>query len=503
MRNRKWLLFLCLVLVSTSLFGCGAGEDFESKVVIAQGVDARTMDPHMHSETPTTNVLIHIFDRLFMRDENMELIPHLAEEAEALDDLVWEITLKDGITFHNGEEFNADSVKFSIDRIIEPGSKSPMVSSLNTIEMVEVVDDTTVRITTKVPDPILPSRLTQLIVPKEYILEQGEEHFAENPVGTGPYRFVSWTRDSEVVLEANEQYWLGAPSIETVIFRAVPENSVRIAELQTGGVDLIVNVPPHQIGTIEETGHSEVRTTPSGRIIFIQLVADQGGKVGDPRVRQALNHAVDVPTLIDSILDGYGYPSTQPLTPLDFGFHPEVEGFEYNPEKARELLNDAGYPEGISIKLDTPVGRYMMDKEISEAIVGQMEEAGIEAELVINEWGVHIEKLLEKHMEHAFFIGWGTQLFDADSTLFPQMRTGERLTYYSNEDLDELLDEARAEMDLERREALYHEAIEILMEDPAFIYLYQQEDIYGVNKDLAWEPSPDELIYAYHMSFSR
>ena len=501
--KQTWVLILCIAVIAAGVLGCGSEQERETKVVIAQGVDARTMDPHMHAETTTTNVLIHIFDRLFTRDEDMELIPHLAEEAKVMDDLIWEITLKEGIYFHNGESFNADSVKFSIDRIIKPGSKSPVVSSLNTIDQVEVIDDVTVRIITKVPDPILPNRLTLMMVPKEYILKHGDEYFAEHPVGTGPYELASWTRDEEVVLQANEEYWLGPPAIETVVFRSIPENSVRIAELQTGSVDLIVNVPPHQIGSVEETGHSRVVSTPSGRRIYVQLVADQGGKIADPKVRQALNYAVDVPELIETILDGHGYASTQPLTPLDFGYHPEAEGFSYDPKRAQELLTEAGYPEGISIQLDTCSGRYVMDREVAEALIGQMAEAGIEAELTVNEWGVHIEKLLEKQMEHAFLIGVGTVLFDADAALFSHLRSEERLSYYSNEELDGLLDQARQEMDLEARENFYHQAIEVILEDPPFIFLHQQEDIYGVHEDLQWQPTADELIYAYHMSFNR
>ncbi len=495
------LIFVIVGLVVGLTAGCTQEAAVDtSTIVISQGVDATTLDPHMHAETTTTNITIQIFDRLFMRDSDMKLQPHLAESITLLEDGSWELKLKEDIFFHNGEPFNAESVLFSIERILDPQQGSPQIANLNMIEKVDIIDDTTLRIWTKTPYPLMAERLSLEMVPPKYIQENGREYFAEHPVGTGPYRFVRWVKDEEIVLEANNEYWQGAPAIQEVLFRPIPENAVRLAALQTGDVDLAVNVPPHQVETVEQAQGCRIESVPSGRFIFLQLVANQGGLMGDKKVRQALNYAVDVPSVIEHVLGGRGIPSTQPLTPYDFGYNPDVEGYRYDPQKARELLAEAGYPEGIEITLDVPSGRYAMDKEVAEALVGQMAEAGIDATLQINEWGVHITKLLDKQMEHAFLIGWGTSLFDADATLFPQLHSQQRLTYFGDEQLDRLLEQARSCMDAAERESLYHQAVERVVEEAPFVFLYQQEDIYGVSDRLVWEPRADELILVDSMA---
>ncbi len=491
--HRRIAALTLLLLAALLLAGCSSPAPAQpDSLVIAQGVDATTLDPHMHAETTTGNVCNQIFDRLLTRNQDMELQPDLALSVTPVSDLVWEVILRPGVTFHNGEVFDAESVKFSIERILDPANHSPQIANLSVIERVDIVDPYTVRITTKQPYPILPGRLVLPMVPPQYIAENGNEHFAQNPVGTGPYRFVSWTRDEAVVLAANPEYWQGE--------RLIPENATRLAELQSGAVDLIVNVPPHQAATLDAGANTRAARTPSGRIIIVQLVTDRG-PLADPRVRRALNHAVDVPGIIGSILEGNGRRLTQPLTSLDFGFDPALPGYTYDPAKAKALLAEAGYPDGLEITFDSPAGRYAMDKEVAEAVVGQLEAAGIRAKLQINEWGIHVQKILEKKMTGAFLIGWGTTLFDGDATLYPLFRTGQRNSFYSDPAVDALLDEARSILDADRREMLYQTAAAKLTADGAILFLYQPEDIYGVNADLKWQPRPDEQIFVAEMEF--
>ncbi len=494
-----WLLILLMICASAA--GCmGTAASDHDRVVIAQGVDATTLDPHMHAETTTSNVTVQIFDRLFMRDDQMQLQPHLAESITLLEDCVWELKLKEGIQFHNGEIFDAETVRYNIERILNPEQKSPQVANLNMIDQVIVVDGHTVQITTHAPYPLLPGRLSLEMVPPGYIEEHGDAYFAEHPVGTGPYKFVRWTRDEEIVLEANEDYWRGVPAVQEVVFKPIPENAVRISALQGGDVDLIVNVPPHQVPGLSATPGVRIETVPSGRFIFLQLVANREGPLADRRVRQALNCAVDVPAIIEHVLGGHGIVSTQPLTSYDFGFQADLQRPTFDPARATVLLAEAGYPDGLDITLDVPSGRYAMDREVAEALAGQMAEAGIRVHLQVNEWGVHIKKLLEKQMEHAFLIGWGTSLFDADATLFPQLHSQQRLTYFGNPQLDALLEEARSCMDPIQREAFYAQAGAVIAEEVPFVLLYQQEDIYGVAERLLWQPRADELIYVWDMA---
>ncbi len=490
-------------LLAGGLAGCAPAKPAaKTEVVIAQGVDATTLDPHMHAETPTANVAAQIFDNLMIRDQNTELKPHLAESLTNIDDLTWEVKLKRNIKFHNGEDFNAESVKFSIERIIDPANKSPQIADLSAVERVDIIDPYTVRIITKAPYPILPARLNLAMVPPGYVREKGNQYFGANPVGTGPYKFVSWVKDDSVVMEANADYWRGAPAIAKVTFRPIPENATRIAELQTGAVDLIVNVPPHMVSSIESGAGTRVARTPSSRIIFIVLNAEKPGPMQNPKVRQALNYAVNVPEIIETVLGGYGYPSTQPLTPAMFGYHKDLPGYHYDPAKAKALLAEAGYPDGLTIDLGTSSGRYVMDKEVAEAIVGQLAAVGITARLEAQEWGLYVGKVLEKKHPGAFLIGWGNSVFDADANLYSWFRSGQRFNHYHTPEIDKLLDDARSTMDTATREALYRTAVEKIVAEAGLLFLYQQEDIYGINQALDWTPRQDELIRVYDMKFS-
>ncbi len=505
MKKITLVIGLLLALVaSIALSGCGtAPAAVKTEIVIAQGVDATTLDPHMHSETSTTNVTTQMYDRLLTQDANMQLQPELALSVEALDDLTWEIKLREGIKFHNGEDFNAETVKYNIERIIDPALRSNQAGNFSSVKEVVVVDQYTVRIHTKTPYPIMPKRLNLEIVPKQYIEEHGQQYFAANPVGTGPYKFVSWTKDEAVVMEANESYWKGAPVIKKVTMKPIPESATRVAELQTGGVDIIANVPPHQVDALSAGGATKVASTPSARYVTVVIVADKGGPLSDPRVRQALNYAVDVPGIINSLLEGHGYPTAQPLTSMDFGYNPAIKGYSYDPAKAKQLLAEAGYPNGLEIPFDTPAGRYVMDKEVAEAIVGQLAQVGVKAKLSVNEWGIHVSKIIEKKMEGIFLIGFGSTLFDADNSLYAWFRSGQRFCYYHTPAIDQALDDARAMMDVAAREQLYHATVATLVEEAPFIYLYQQEDLYGINSKLEWTPRPDELIRVYDMKFSQ
>ncbi len=497
------IIVICLA-AGLILSGCGGtNTGATDEIVIAQGVDATTMDPHMHAETPTTNVVTQMYDRLLERDQDMVLQPQLALSVTSVDDLTWEVVLREGVTFHNGEAFNAETVKFNIERILNPENLSPQIGDLSAIEKVEVVDEYTVKITTKEPYPLLPGRLNLPMVPKEYIEENGQEYFAANPIGTGPYKFVSWTKDESVVMEVNEDYWGGIPAIKKITFKPIPESATRIAELQTGAVDLIVNVPPHQAETIDAADATKVVNTASGRFIFISLNAQREGPLSDPKVRQALNYAVNVDEIIENVLGGYGYRSTQPLTTLDFGYNEDIDMYKYDPEKAKQLLKEAGYEDGLEIDFGTCAGRYVMDKEVAEAIAGQLAEVGVTAKLSVQEWGVYVQKVLSKSAEEAYLIGWGTSLFDADATLYPWFRSEMRFATYSNVAVDALLDKAREIIDPQEREDLYHEALDIIMEDAPFILLYQQEDLYGADAKLDWTPRPDEIMFVKDMQFTQ
>ena len=265
----------------------------------------------------------------------------------------WEFKLRKGVKFHNGEDFNAAAVKFVLERMADPKLKLRQTVFQGVIDRVDVVDDTTARIVTKKPYPVMDAMLCIYgqVIPPKYFQEKGPVHFATHPVGTGPYKFVSWAKDDQLVLQANENYWRGAPKIKKVIFRPIPEATTRVAGLQTQELDIIVNIPPHLMRLMDWKGRSFVSKVPSVRVIFMAFDNTKGGPVADKRARQAIAQAIDMETIIKKVLEGNGLLLGSPLTKYHFGYDPTIKPYLYNPEKAKKLLAEVGYAKGFDFVL--------------------------------------------------------------------------------------------------------------------------------------------------------
>ncbi len=497
-------LVACLLIATLLLIGCG-GKQQEAVLVVAQGVDATMLDPGMHSETTTANVERQIFDPLLEMGANQEYEPALATSWEAVTPTTWEIRLRQGVRFHDGEELTAEDVQYTIERILDPSKNSPQASNYSAIASVEVVDDYTLRIHTKQPYPVLPARLANLrIVPKHYVEEIGDERFKREPVGTGPYKLVRWDKDEQIVLEANPDYWRGEPEIKRVVFKVIPEDASRVMALQAGQVDIAVNIPPHQVAAVNNSGKAQVLEVPSSRFLLIQFMMDNPGPLADRRVRLALNLAVDVDSIVENLLGGNATPMTQTLANLDFGYNPQLKPYGYDLERAKALLKEAGYADGFKLTFAAPTGRYMMDKEVGEAIKNQLEALGLQVELKLPEWGVYAEQIMSRKVDaDLWLIGWGNSLFDAEGTLYTWFHTGQRFCYYHVDAerqrvVDELLDKARTNMDPQEREQQYQQALALIHEDIPWLLLHQQKDLYGVSKRVNWTPRSDEAIILYN-----
>ncbi len=507
-RVRLYVILVLLLTLSISLVGCSSGG--EDALIVAQGVDATTLDPGMHSETPTGNVERQMFDTLIELDEEMQFQPAVATSWEALSDTVWEVKIREGIKFHDGKELTSEDVEYSIDRILDPGKKSSQSANFSSVKATDVVDSYTLQITTKEPYPILPARLAALrVVPKHYVESVGDAEFSQRPIGSGPYKLVSWVKDDSITLEANSEYWRGAPAIKRVVFKPIPETASRVMALQAGQVDIAVNVPPHQVQEVEKSTNASIAQVPSSRIIFVQFMTGKPGPMSDPRVRLALNYAVDVQSIINNLLGGSGVPMSQSLSSMDFGYKQELQPYSHNPGKAKELLAEAGYANGFKLTFTAPNGRYMMDKEVAEAIKSQLEAVGLQVELKMPEWGVYVDQIMKRTLEtDMWLIGWGNGLFDADGTLYSWFRSGQRFHYYDISDqrqaeMDRLLDLARTTMDNSKRATYYGQALEYIHEDVPWLMLYQQKDIYGVSNRVNWTPRADEAIILYHAAWEK
>jgi peptide/nickel transport system substrate-binding protein len=510
---RLVLLTLLAFVLAASTPGATAPR---GTVVVAQGVDPTTLDPMNQQEAPATILANNMFDGLIERDPDLQLVPLLAESYRNVGPTVWEFKLRRGIRFHNGEPFDAESVKFSLERLVDPRLKLRGASGFARLSHVEIVDPLTVRVHSKVPWPILDTVLSTgqgAMLPPRYYREKDMAYLQKNPVGSGPFKFVRWVKDDRIELEANEQYWRGAPRMKRLVFKPIPDDAVRVAALQNGEVDVAVNIPPHLANIIANHPKLFLSTAPSVRTIQLlyhahqfdaqhRLVGPYPGAVADRRVRLAMNHAVDVDQIIHTVLDGKGVRIPLMLTDKHFGFDPALKPVQADLARSKQLLTEAGFPNGLDMALNAPQGRYVRDKEVAEAIAGQLTKAGIRTTLRVHEWGNYLNNMVYVHKAGpAHLIGWGSGgTYDAEAVYFPLLRSGQIQSNYYNPDFDGMIDEAQATMDPGRRRELYRRINRLLVDDAAAMPLYQQIDLYGATKRLVWKARGDERIKGYDMA---
>jgi peptide/nickel transport system substrate-binding protein len=514
--TRRDLLKITASVAATAAAGFPAVTQAQTQLIIAYGASPEVLDPHQHYHTITDSVLGSLYEPLTLRRADMKgLEPALAESWKPLDDKTWRFNIRKGVTFHNGERLDAETVKFNVERLLNPPAEARPVGrgllpTYLTIDRLEVVDSHTVDIKTKVPDPYLDKKFSGFggnIVPRQYLEAKGYLALTTAPVGTGPYRFVSWVKDGDLVFESNETYWRGAPKIKRVIIRPIPEGATRAAALKAGEVGIVQNLPPAEVDEVNNSGRAAAVSVPSLRVMYAQFDCLKG-PTQDKRVRQALNYAVDVEELIAFVLGGNGIRIADFLNPFIFGYDSTLKPYPHDPEKARKLLAEAGYARGLEVEFDCSKGRYLQDKEIAEAMAGQLAKVGVKARVVAHEWGLYVSKMTAYQLGALSLWGWGNWALDADNSFWPRLRTAVNFPKvtsteaYSNPELDKILDEARGILDQERRLQLYRQAQQIILDEAPYIFLYQLKDLYGVSKRVIWQPRPDEMIWPYEASLA-
>lgn len=495
MRKKSRLALGVFTLTTAlALSACSAQpavKDEETSLTVAQVAAVETMDPAMHRARITQTVVRNVFEALVNQDNELAPVPELATEWEQVDDLTWRFTLREGVTFHNGEEFTADAVKYSIDRVLDPEQASPRASMLSMIVSVEVEDEFTVVITTAAPAPtLLASLAVNEIVPPAYVEEVGDAEFAARPVGTGPFTFVSSSDSgSRVILEANEDYWGGAPTVDRLVFEAIPEVSSRVAALQSGAVDIAASIPADLAATL--SGRTTSASVTGTRISFLAMNT-LGGPFADPAVRQAMNKAIDKDAIIEGLYLGFAISLNQPAFPQMVGYNTSYKGYKYDQDAAAKVLT--GVSESITIDAEEE------DRLLAEAIAGQLQEAGLTASVRVLE-SLAFDESVAAGASQAYISSWGVAEGDADVILarhfWTQTRPGNVFTGYSNLAVDELIVAGRSTLDEKERTAIYADAIELIMEDAPWVPLLTAEEIYGVSTGVeGWEPSPIGRINA-------
>ncbi len=410
------------------------------------------------------------------------------------------ITLVEGVTFHNGDELTANDVKFTLERVANDDSLREHWF-YNQIKEVDVIDAYTFQIITHEPEPILLNRLSRIgssILPSDYIEENGWDYFLEHPIGTGPFQFVEWKRDQEVVFEAYPDYYEGnVVDWEELIFRVIPEETTRVAELLTGGVDLAMNISDHEWDRVNNNDGTSILSTVSQRVAGLLLRHQEEYATSDPRVREAIELAIDNKVLTNNVLGGDAIPTRTRVTPGNTGANEDLfDTYVYDPDRAIELLEEAGYSDGLEITIHGPNGRYVKDRDVQEMIAAMLAEVGITVTLDLLEWNAFVELRSAVAYEESYFVAYGNSQFDAALAVDNTRSDLAMKTHgYKNDELDALIAAAEFNMDPEERDQQYHLIQEILAEDRPYVYLYAESVNYGVKDRIDFTPRSDEMMF--------
>lgn len=477
-----------------------------SAAVVAQGVDPTTMDPHQQRETTTVNVLRHFYDPLVERDTRnpQRFNGVLATSWQQVSPTTMRFHLRQGVKFADGQPFDADTVVYNIERVLgkTPGGKPALIAYLfPSLQGASSVDAHTVDIETTAPDPVLIPLFTGLLIVPNHAVDRDPNALAATPNGTGPYRLTRWDRNTQVLMEAKPDYFLGPARIRTVTFKTMPDASSRLAGLQTGGVDIITNLPPDNIKDAESTGKAQVRTVPSDRVVAVWLDTLNNPILADPQVRIALNYAVDADTIIKTIMDGYALRLATIVPPYFTAYDPNVKPYPYDPAKAKQMLAAAGHPDGFSMHMMVPRGRYLNGEQIAQAVAGYLGKVGVKVQIDLVEFGIFAKATQERKIQDSFLGADGEPTLDPTPLMQTVVVTGTTgFSWYSNPKVDQSVAAAASTVDPGQHARPLQQAQVDLKNEPAFIYLFVYKDLYGVSKRLNWQPRTDEEIYLYEAS---
>jgi peptide/nickel transport system substrate-binding protein len=483
------------------------GVEREELIVGVQGLPA-TLDPARELSNVGTRVSYTPYDTLIRRDflNNNEHVPSLATSWEQVTDTELTLQLRDDVTFHNGTPFTADDVVFTFERMLNAPADSELAEArtyFSTFSAVERIDDHAVRITTAEPDPLIIKRLASWaswIVSKQYIEEVGEEEFLRTGMGTGPFRFVSFDPDNELVMERYDGYWGDTPSLTRLTFRVIPEVAARITALVNDEVQLITNVPPDQVATIENAGNVEVRDVPLANVHVLQYNTKHP-LLDDKKLRQALNLGIDRQLIIDAIWGGNAIPKRshqfEEYGPL---YNPDRPLTPYDPEAAQQLLSESDYA-GETIPYQLAAGYYTNGEQVAQAIVQMWQEIGINAEVQISEEGINGSDRVVHTWSNS------SRLADPDGSLWVLWGEGSNMQeqyWDAPEEFNRLGQEARTTLDQQVRYENYQRMLDIWEDEAPGTVLYDPVEFYGVSTAVNW--SPYSFYYmdfrSYNLSFN-
>jgi peptide/nickel transport system substrate-binding protein len=470
-------------------------------VTIALASEPNTFDPHLTVGRNTQIFISNVFDGLTARDASANILPALATEWGFLGDgSTWQFKLREGVAFHNGDVFDANSVKYTLDRAIDPATKSTISAELATIAGVDVIDASTVQIRTKQPDIMVPNRLSELyggMMSPSHTMATDPATLATQPNGTGPFMLTEWVKNERLVLQANPSYWRGPANVSQMTVRPILEDAARVAALQTGEVDFIANVPYERIGELQGDSNLVVKTIGTPRVFFIGI-DPRVTPLNDVRVRQALNYAVDVDAIISALYLGHATRLATAVPTAAFGYDSSVSPYPYDPAKAKELLAEAGYPDGFSIEFDSFTGSIADHSRPAEAIVEYLRQVGIDVKLNVFEFGAFGPRRVANQLSPLHIYSIGNAYFEP-AWVIKWMQQQNLGLFYRNEEIYALCNQAEATFDAASRVPIYSRVQQLLKDDAGFIFLFQNDAVFAMNRRIAYDPRSDETQWLYPM----
>jgi peptide/nickel transport system substrate-binding protein len=478
----------------------------KKELVVAQGGDIAFFDPHMSTSANDIRMSFNLFDNLVSRHPDQKLYPGLATEWKLEGQTAWRFKLRPGVKFHNGDPFTSADAKFSLDRTYDPAAKTRVSTVFTTIDRIETPDPMTLVIHTKKPDPNLAARLAFYggqIVPKKYLETVGAETFNQKPVGTGPVRFVSWTKDDKAVVEANPDYWGGKSDFDRMVFRAIPETAPRIASLLKGEVDIITQLPPDHGERV--AGNASTRVVGALYAgLYVLAVNSKVKPLDNPLVKQALALAVDRDAIVKELWRGRGIVPNSMIAKGDNHFDSSLPPLKYDPKEARERLKKAGY-KNEEVVVETTVGYMANDKPMAEAVVGMWRDVGVNAKVEVLEYSVRAQKLKDKSFKGLWWSDPTSTLADPDGMFWRLLGPGGPQDYWRHAEFDELGNAARFSIDEKFRGEAYKKMTKIFLEHFPWVPVIQPYEDYGLQKHVEWTANPNQQfeIRKFNFKFRR
>jgi len=496
---------------------------FAQELKIAMAADVTTVDPHFFNLFPNNNIAEHIFDKLVQMDPDSKMIPGLATSWKTVDPQTWEFKLRKGVKFHDGSELTAEDVVFSIDRVpLVPNSPGPFSAYTKAIVSKQIVDPYTIRFKYATPYPLAPNDLSTIyIVSKKVATGATTEDFnsGKAAIGSGRYKLVKYVNGDRVDLVRNDAYWGDKPGYEKVTFKIIKNESARVAALLSGDVDAIEQPPTADFARIKADPKFTVTSKISHRVIYFNFdhldrqspfITGKDGKplaknpLLDPRVRHAISKAINRPAIAQSVMEGQAIPSGQLVSATLFGNVPTLKADAYDPEGAKKLLAEAGYPEGFNLTIHGPSGRYVNDEKIVQAVAQMLSRVGITSKVETAPMGPYSGRASKQ--EFSFhMVGWGASTGEASSPLRSLLATFNRdkglgavnWGRYGNPKVDYLIEQALQQVDDENRKVMLQRATELAMSDLGIMPIHFQFTMWATKKNVQYTPRTDEYTLAF------